>query len=439
MSNESIRNKGVHIDANSSYFDESLDLTDESADEGRESADEDEEEEDHQFQGKMSRDTSNNPPRGDTPPSQMSESEGDYVEGDDDEDDMSASHDSIASERIRAKSINAHQALSASDNAIHQRTPKESMGALAKSKSDNAVRKDPRVEMDRDLKRDSVKHGHMTDEDTADPDLITGDESHEEDEDELSGAAYGAKEMNFKDSSLSDEMKEIFQYIARYHPQEIELEPQLQPFIPEFIPAIGDIDAFIKISRPDQKPEALGLSVLDEPSGKQSDPTVLDLHLRAVTKSIAPVPQVVRSIDSISLRSNTKPLDNWIRNVKELHAAKPAPSVHYSRRMPDIEELMQVWPVEIEEALATIKLPTADLEISLASFSRLLTAILDIPTPSPQQQQQQQQKEGTKRKQSTSTIESLHVLFTLYSEFKNSQHFRSFGRTAVERDVEGAQ
>jgi intraflagellar transport protein 46 len=112
--------------------------------------------------------------------------------------------------------------------------------------------------------------------------------------------------------------------------------------------------------------------VLDEPAGKQSDPTgniypffvcsfnpllltlVLDLHLRAVSKSIAPVPQMIRSLDSVSLRTNSKPLENWIRNVKELHTAKPPPSVHYSRRMPDIEELMQVWPPEMEAALDTV-------------------------------------------------------------------------------------
>ncbi|KAJ3234719.1 Intraflagellar transport protein 46 [Chytriomyces hyalinus] len=287
--------------------------------------------------------------------------------------------------------------------------------------------------------KQNFQHAHpATEDESADNDLITGD-----DDDEISAAAYGVKDhSSFKGNAakLSDEMKEIFQYISRYRPQEIELEPALQPFIPEYIPAIGDIDAFIKISRPDQKPESLGLSVLDEPSGKQSDPTVLDLHLRAVTKSIAPVPQVVRSIDSISLRTNTKPLDNWIRNVKELHAAKPAPSVHYSRRMPDIEDLMQVWPVEIEEALSTITLPDADLEISLPSYARLITALLDIPTPSPQQQQKENTSQQSKRKPSTTTIESLHVLFTLYSEFKNSQHFRSFGRTVGDREnMMGAQ
>ncbi|KAJ3096046.1 Intraflagellar transport protein 46 [Physocladia obscura] len=376
----------------------------------------------------------------------MSESEDEYAEGE--EEDLSATHNSIHSEaslnnhgRNHGKQTGATtaqlrlmQGLSSSENAINQLSQKDSQ-SLSKSKSDQLV--PPQHYPQKNI---SDRNQRAAGDDSADhDDLLTGeDDDDDDDDDEISGTAYGIKgSAGFKDSSLSDEMKEIFQYISRYRPQEIEMEPELKPFIPEFIPAIGDIDAFIKISRPDQKPESLGLTVLDEPGGKQSDPTVLDLHLRAVTKSIAPVPQVIRSIDCISLRSNSKPLDNWIRNVKELHAAKPAPAVHYSRRMPDIEDLMQVWPSEIEEALATVTLPSADLEISLASYARLLAAILDIPTPPPQQQQQQP-KDG-KRKPVTSTIESLHVLFTLYSEFKNSQHFRSFERTNVDRDASGAQ
>jgi intraflagellar transport protein 46 len=33
----------------------------------------------------------------------------------------------------------------------------------------------------------------------------------------------------------------------RYTPQSIELEHKLKPFIPDFIPAVGDIDAFVKV------------------------------------------------------------------------------------------------------------------------------------------------------------------------------------------------
>ena len=49
------------------------------------------------------------------------------------------------------------------------------------------------------------------------------------------------------------------------------------------------------MSRPDGKPEEIGSVVLDEPSAKQSDPTVLDLHLRAITKE-ANVKPVVSNI-----------------------------------------------------------------------------------------------------------------------------------------------
>ena len=42
-------------------------------------------------------------------------------------------------------------------------------------------------------------------------------------------------------------------------------------------------DSF-QVTRPDGKDESLGLSVLDEPSAKQSDPSVLELQLRAISK-----------------------------------------------------------------------------------------------------------------------------------------------------------
>ena len=37
-------------------------------------------------------------------------------------------------------------------------------------------------------------------------------------------------------------------YVFRYTPQSIELETKVKPFIPDFIPAVGDIDAFIKVT-----------------------------------------------------------------------------------------------------------------------------------------------------------------------------------------------
>jgi intraflagellar transport protein 46 len=90
---------------------------------------------------------------------------------------------------------------------------------------------------------------------------------------------------------------------------------------------------------------------LDEPAAHQSDPSVLDLHLRAVTKSSSATPRTIRSLDPNQVRKDPKLLDAWLKNIRELHSKKPPASVHYSRRMPDIEDLMQAWPEAVEEAL----------------------------------------------------------------------------------------
>lgn len=56
-------------------------------------------------------------------------------------------------------------------------------------------------------------------------------------------------------------LQDLFKYIGRYKPQIMELSTKLKPFIPEFIPAIGGTDEFIKVPRPDGRPDYLGLKV----------------------------------------------------------------------------------------------------------------------------------------------------------------------------------
>lgn len=113
--------------------------------------------------------------------------------------------------------------------------------------------------------------------------------------------------------------------------------------------------------------------------------------------------------------------------------------------MPDIEELMQVWPEPVEAALKTVrllkfvrafllmpcqlKLPSPDIDLPLAMYSQILALILDIPVSPPQERTDHQGRKSTTR----NVIEGLHVLFTLYSEFKNSAHFN-----ALDRDEEVA-
>lgn len=231
------------------------------------------------------------------------------------------------------------------------------------------------------------------------------DEEEEEDDDDQGIQIEGAYDpADFEHLEVSSEMKELFQFITRYTPQNIDLDTKLRPFIPEFIPAVGDIDAFIKVPRPDGVADKLGLVALDEPCAKQSDPTVLDLQLRAISKETTYKSVAVKTLENADKRP--KEIDAWINSISNLHRSKPPPTVHYSRNMPDIETLMQEWPPDFEETLNQVGLPSAELECSLEDYVELICGIMDIPVH-------------------RSRIQSLHVLFSLFLEFRNSQHFRS--------------
>ena len=45
-------------------------------------------------------------------------------------------------------------------------------------------------------------------------------------------------------------------------------------------------DPSMQVSRPDGKPDFLGLKVLDEPAAIQSDPSVLTMQLRQASKQV---------------------------------------------------------------------------------------------------------------------------------------------------------
>lgn len=51
----------------------------------------------------------------------------------------------------------------------------------------------------------------------------------------------------FDSLPVDSEVKEIFKIIAEFTPNLVELGSILKPFVPDFIPAVGDPDAFIKV------------------------------------------------------------------------------------------------------------------------------------------------------------------------------------------------
>lgn len=171
--------------------------------------------------------------------------------------------------------------------------------------------------------------------------------------------AYNAQE--YKHLNVPEDVRELFSFIGRYKPQTVDLETKLKPFIPDYIPAVGGIDEFIKVPRPDAKPDYLGLKVLDEPAAKQSDPTVLTLQLRQLSKE-APGAKadMVGRLEHTEM-DKAKKIQSWIASINDIHKNKPAASVNYSKRMPEIEALMQEWPPEMEAFLKTMHMPSGDV------------------------------------------------------------------------------
>jgi intraflagellar transport protein 46 len=117
----------------------------------------------------------------------------------------------------------------------------------------------------------------------------------------------------------------------------------------------------------------------------------------------------VHSIENAD--KNPKLIMTWINSVADIHKNKQPPSVSYSKQMPDIDSLMQIWPPDVEDVLNEIKLLSEDLDISLEEYCKMACNIIDIPV---------YDSNPTKN-----LIESLHVMFSLYSAFKENQHFQT--------------
>lgn len=204
-------------------------------------------------------------------------------------------------------------------------------------------------------------------------------------------------------------MKDLFEYIQRYKPQKIELESKLKPFIPDFVPAVGEVDACLKMPKPDGTKEDLGISQLDEPALNCEDKTVLELKYVQSKNVGRAAPVTVDSIESADKKP--KEVSRWINSVQELHKTRPPPTVNYTKQMPDFDQLMSEMHPEMEQALKDISFPGGHIDMHPSDYARVLLTMLDIPVH--------------KLANNKSLIESLHVFFTLFSEFRQNQHFKN--------------
>lgn len=205
-------------------------------------------------------------------------------------------------------------------------------------------------------------------------------------------AAIGEKhlppkiEINLKqfenlDASFPAELKDIMQYVSKYTPQDIDIDYKLQVFIPEFIPSVGDTDAFLKVLMP--KPlqaidstqlsdtARLGLNVLDEPSGEQSEEALLQIKLRSIFAKPLAAPSAISK--------SPKDIDKWIQEISSLHANRIHENfVQQQQTQINIDNLMSEWPSAVERKIEACY-PSAHLDCSLSDYVRIICNLVDIP------------------------------------------------------------
>ena len=104
---------------------------------------------------------------------------------------------------------------------------------------------------------------------------------------------------------------------------------------------------------------------------------------------------------------NPAAISDWIEKVSQLRKNKTASQVDYSKKMPQMESLLQVWPDNVEAALKTLPFPDESINMSVDNYAKILCNMLDVPVHI--------------LESNRSLIEALHVVFTLYSEFRNNQ------------------
>ena len=102
---------------------------------------------------------------------------------------------------------------------------------------------------------------------------------------------------------------------------------------------MGDVDEFLKVPRPDGKPDDLGLKTLDEPAITQSEPAILNLQLRANSKQAFGKPVQVGYLDDAA--NQVDKIDSWVANIREIQKNRGSSTFNYSKSMPDIESLMK--------------------------------------------------------------------------------------------------
>ena len=225
--------------------------------------------------------------------------------------------------------------------------------------------------------------------------------------------------QDFAGVDAPPEIRQLFGSISQYRAKNLELPTRTMPFIPDYVPSLGEMDEFIKIPRPDGQHDFLGLIALDESALKQSNANLLMMELKALSRvsvaddaDLGPAASAAHAAEvaavttsgsgtGISKAEVGKRIQEWVNSVETLHRRRPVADVSFLGNMPDMESLMAAWGTEEEHVVRSIRMPDGHLPVPLPDMVRIFCSILDIPV-------------------GDNPIESLHVLFTLFHELKTN-------------------
>jgi intraflagellar transport protein 46 len=92
-----------------------------------------------------------------------------------------------------------------------------------------------------------IKPAITNDQQDSDSGIKSSKVLNQEEEDSSSSISSPRMSQQIPAADLEKDMKALLKMIEAYRPENFELEPQLQPFTPDYIPCIGDIDPMIKV------------------------------------------------------------------------------------------------------------------------------------------------------------------------------------------------
>lgn len=87
----------------------------------------------------------------------------------------------------------------------------------------------------------------------------------------------------------------------------------MRPFIPDYIPAVGEVDAFLKMPKPDGAKEDLGIYMLDEPCLNHEDKTVLEMRYLDKITIVRSAPMTIESIEQADKKP--KEISKWVSSI----------------------------------------------------------------------------------------------------------------------------